>query len=147
METEGETRRTAGRRAGHGAVVAIAAIAVLTAASYMAWLGWDHEYQVDPATGVASGPYEAWQVIGLVVCLGLVAFVAGRRGRRGVCVAVMPIVLTVCFSIEASGDAGDDGLWVVGALLIFVGTTLGVVVAGGIAAGAARRFGSGPGRA
>ena len=39
-------------------------VAVLSAGSWLAWMGWDDEYQIDPRTQVASGPYEAWQVVG-----------------------------------------------------------------------------------
>ena len=60
--------------------VAGIAIALITAGLYLAWLGWDQDYEVDPVTGALSGPYETWQVVGVVACLGLVALVAGALG-------------------------------------------------------------------
>jgi hypothetical protein len=51
-------------------------IAAAAVAAYWGWLGWDTEYRVDPVTHVESGPYEAWQVIGCVLTLVVVAAVA-----------------------------------------------------------------------
>jgi hypothetical protein len=94
-------------------------IAVITVGLYMAWLGWDQEYEVDPATGALTGPYETWQVVGVVACLGLVALVAGRLGQRLVCRVAMPVAFALCFAIDGITDANADGLWGVGAALAF----------------------------
>lgn len=117
-------------------------IAVLLAAScfgaYWGWLGWDHTYQRDPTTGVASGPYETWQVAGCVLTLACVALGAGATRHAGAAIGVMPLAFTVAWSIPASSD--ETGLWGVGAFLLFVGCLLGtVVLAGGSAAVTGRR--------
>lgn len=106
-------------------MIGIALVAVCFAA-YWAWLGWDHTYQRDPATGVSSGPYEAWQVAGCVLCLAAAALAGGLAGQAWVVVLVMPLAFTVAWSIPASSD--ETGLWGVGASLIFVGMTLGALL-------------------
>lgn len=103
------------------------ALAVLTAGAYAAFLGWDDEYQVDSVTGVATGPYEAWQVIGLGAICAFVAGVAGWYRTAAIAVIVMPVVLVIGFVVSAIGDgSAGDGLFVVGALLLGVGSLLGV---------------------
>lgn len=106
-----------------------AAIAALTAVLYGAWLGWDQDYDVDPVTGELTGPYEAWQVVGLVLCLAAVAVVAGRLGHRRACRAAMPVAYALCFAIDGATDANSDGLWGVGAVLAFGAVWLGATVA------------------
>ena len=54
--------------------LAAAALALVGAAMWFAWLGWDDEYYF--VDGVAQGPYRAWQVIGCGLCVAL-ASVAG----------------------------------------------------------------------
>lgn len=93
-------------------------------AAYWGWLGWDSTYQVDPRTGVSSGPYEPWQVQGCVLTLAAVALVGGFARRAWAAIALMPLAFTVAWSIPASSD--ETGLWGVGASLIFVGMSLGV---------------------
>lgn len=56
--------------------IGTAVVAVLGAASWFAWLGWDQQWQVDPVTGMESGPYEEWQVVGCGVSLVVVFFAA-----------------------------------------------------------------------
>ncbi len=87
-------------------------VAVLLAGAclgaYWGWLGWDRSYQRDPVTGVASGPYEPWQVVGCVLSLALVAVVAGLVRQGAVAMVVMPIAFTIAWSIpaQASDDSG-----------------------------------------
>jgi hypothetical protein len=110
--------------------VAGAVIAVMSAGLYIAWLGWDQEYQVDPVTGALSGPYETWQVVGVVACLGLVALVAGLLGLRTVCRVAMPVAFALCFAIDGITDANSDGLWGVGAAMTFGGAWAGANLVG-----------------
>ncbi|WP_420707388.1 hypothetical protein [Streptomyces sp. NRRL F-2799] len=42
--------------------------AVVSAALWAAWLGWDEHRDVHP-DGSTTGPYQPWQVIGLVLTL------------------------------------------------------------------------------
>lgn len=111
--------RSRGRAAALAAVVAL-----LAAACWFAWMGWDAEYQTDPVTGEVSGPYEAWQVLGCVLSLVLVTVPAVRvlGGRRAV--LVVTAAFTVAWSI-APAATDESGLWLVGAILVLVGTAAG----------------------
>src|SRR3954452_11193 len=116
--------------------VAVAAcglvLAALTAATWYGWLGWDHEYQIDPVTGIASGPYEAWQVVGCVLTLLALALAAGVLIHPAVPIAVMPLAFTVAWSIDAASQ-DETGLWGVGAILILFGSLVGSAVVAGLA--------------
>src|SRR3954470_22279673 len=70
-------------------------VAVLSAGSWLAWMAWDHEYQVDPRTQAVSGPYEAWQVVGCGASL-LVLLVAALllRVRWFVAASAMTVAFT-----------------------------------------------------
>jgi hypothetical protein len=70
-------------------------LAAATVGTCAAWPAWDEEYQLDPVTGVSSGPYEAWQVVGCGLTIGVLAVVAGLLQRPGVALGVVPLVLTV----------------------------------------------------
>ncbi|WNB86533.1 hypothetical protein [Cellulomonas sp. ATA003] len=113
------------------------ALAALAAGCWFAWLGWDDTYQVDPATGVASGPYETWQVVGAVVTLAVVAGVGARWAGARPTVVGVTAGFTVAWSVTAA-SADDTGLWLVGALLVLVGVALlsGLVA---LATGVSRR--------
>ena len=104
------------------------ALALIAAASWWAWLGWDTTYQKDPRTGVASGPYEAWQVIGCVLTL-LGAGLAGATLVHPRTLVLMPLGFTVAWSITSARD-DETGLWVVGAFLVAIGMSVGCLVVG-----------------
>ena len=91
------------------------AVAVLTAGNYLIWLGW------------GEAP---WRVAGLVLGLGLLAALAGRRGHAAAAIAVVPAVTTVCFSLDA---APDSATWALGAALIAVATLIGVTLVSAVA--------------
>lgn len=110
-----------------------AGLAVLTAACWWAWMAWDRGYQTDPATGVTSGPYEAWQVAGCVVCLVVLCVAATVRIPAWLVVPVMPVAFTAAWSWTAAGADGT-GLWVIGAVLVFVGMVVGTGAVSGITA-------------
>jgi peptidoglycan/LPS O-acetylase OafA/YrhL len=104
-----------------------------TAATYAAFLAWDQEKDLDPATGQLSGPYEAWQVVGCGAVLAALAFETGRRGHMWLASTVVPVVLTACFSVDAATGEDSDGLWPVGAALVAIGSfaaALGVAALG-----------------
>jgi hypothetical protein len=103
---------------------ALLGAALLSVLAWVAWLGWDQEYQVDPATGIASGPYEAWQVVGCVLTLLVAAVVAGVAARAVVAAAWVTVPFTVCWTVSAARE-DETGLFAVGALLIAVGLYLG----------------------
>jgi peptidoglycan/LPS O-acetylase OafA/YrhL len=94
-------------------------LAVLAAAAWAAWLGWDQHRDVHP-DGTETGPYAAWQVIGLVVTL--LAPVAWAATRRHIAPAVLGTTagLTVAAYVDWSDDS--SGLFAVGVALVMVGT-------------------------
>jgi hypothetical protein len=107
------------------------ALAGSTAAAWWFWLGRDTEYQIDPVTGIASGPYEAWQVVGCVLTLAVLAFAAGLVLRPWTVVPTMAASFTIAWATEASQD--ETGLWLVGAIMVLVGMTLGSALLSGLA--------------
>jgi hypothetical protein len=112
--------RREAKRAGPG----VLGLAGSTVAVWWLWLGWDTEYQTDPVTGSASGPYEAWQVIGCVLSLGVIAVVGGLFLRPWIVVPTMTVPFTITWS-WAAAVTDNSGLWAVGALLVFVGLASG----------------------
>ena len=99
-------------------------VALLAAACWFAWMGWDTQYQTDPATGDVTGPYEAWQVVGCVVCLAVVTVLAARVLGGWRAAVTVALAFTAAWSItQASAD--ESGLWLVGAALVLVGTAAG----------------------
>ncbi|MEN3614594.1 hypothetical protein AAH979_34280 [Plantactinospora sp. ZYX-F-223] len=117
----------------------IVGLAGLTALAYWAFLGWDQQKETDPVTGAQTGPYSAWQVLGLGVVLALLVFETGRRGRPWLAGIAVSAVLTVAFSVDAATDPDGDGLWVVGAVLVALGSALGTGLVAALGAYAGRR--------
>ncbi|MGW3337989.1 hypothetical protein ACWDCL_10985 [Streptomyces sp. NPDC001009] len=93
--------------------------AVVSAALWAAWLGWDQQRDTHP-DGSTTGPYEPWQVIGLVltllvpVCWGVL-----RRHVPGTVVGTSA-GLTVAAFYDWSDDA--TGLFMVGVTLVLLGS-------------------------
>lgn len=109
-----------------------AAVAVLTVITWYAWLGWDTQQDVD-AAGNVSGPYQAWQVAGCGVTL--LALLVGAVLLR-VHAAAAAVALTLAFTAVWTWDAvrkDDSGLFVVGALLVFVGLAASSAIVAAIA--------------
>ncbi|MGC4770018.1 hypothetical protein ACLQ25_13730 [Micromonospora sp. DT44] len=111
------TRRT-------GALIGGLCLAVATVGVWLVWLGWDTGYAVDARTGATSGPYEAWQVIGCVLTLVLLAALAGWRLSPWLVAPVMTVAFTAAWSRQAA-SRDDCGLWVVGAVLVLIGMSVG----------------------
>ncbi|NEC86604.1 hypothetical protein [Streptomyces sp. SID12501] len=101
------------------------ALAGVTLAAWAAWLGWDQQYDVQP-DGSTTGPYEVWQVIGLV--LTLLAPVYWAASRRYFVGAVLGT--TAGLTVAAYYDWSDDssGLFVIGVGMVMLGS-LGVTAA------------------
>ncbi|MGX1882203.1 hypothetical protein [Streptomyces sp. NPDC055287] len=91
----------------------------VTLALWAAWLGWDQHRDVQP-DGSTTGPYEAWQVIGLV--LTLLAPVYWAASRRSIAGAVLGT--TAGLTLAAYYDWSDDssGLFVVGVGMVMAGS-------------------------
>ncbi|MER5685483.1 hypothetical protein [Streptomyces sp. NPDC002205] len=100
-------------------LLAVLVLAVVTLGAWAAWLGWDQHRDVQP-DGSTTGPYEAWQVIGLV--LTLLALVYWAASRRYIAGAVLGI--TAGLTIAAYYDWSDDssGLFMVGVGMVMVGS-------------------------
>ncbi|MFE4965761.1 hypothetical protein [Streptomyces sp. NPDC056660] len=95
------------------------ASAAVSAAAWAAWLGWDQQYDVR-ADGSTSGPYEAWQVGGLVLTLLVAVGWTAARGHSAAAVGGTTAGLTLAAYLDWSGDA--SGLFAVGVGLVMVGT-------------------------
>lgn len=100
-----------------------------SAGSWYAWMGWDQQYWVDSRTGLAHGPYRAWQVIGCGVTLVAIA-IWTSRGRYWPTALLLPPSFTLAWSETASEDS--TGLWLVGALFVGIGSTVGTLLILGI---------------
>ncbi|CAL9468176.1 hypothetical protein SUDANB6_02781 [Streptomyces sp. enrichment culture] len=93
--------------------------AVVASAAWAAWLGWDQQRDVHP-DGSSTGPYEPWQVIGLVLTLlPPVCWAAYRRRFAGSVLGP-----TAGLTLAALYDWSDDGsgLFVIGVGLVMAGT-------------------------
>lgn len=101
-------------------------VAAASAGAWLAWMGWDDEYQVD-AAGNASGPYEVWQVVGCALTLIVLAVLAAWLWRPWAVVVIAPIAFTLAWSVTAA-RSDDSGLWAVGAIMVLVGTVVGAIV-------------------
>src|SRR4051812_18346973 len=99
------------------------AVAALSAGSWWAWMGWDHEYQIDPRTQLASGPSEAWQVVGCVGSLLVLLVVALLlRVRWFVASPAMTVAFTAAWTVTAA-STDETGLYGVGMILLLIGLT------------------------
>lgn len=105
--------------------VGTATMALLgTAIAYMAWLGWDQTYDLQP-DGSRTGPYQTWQVLGLTLTIGALAWASALRHGSVIGCLLITLTLTVCWSVDAATNAEVDGLWIIGAALVFIGSASG----------------------
>ncbi|MEU1347873.1 hypothetical protein [Streptomyces sp. NPDC005795] len=112
-------------------LMAILALAVTTLAAWAAWLGWDQHRDVQP-DGSETGPYQAWQVIGLVLTLmAPVYWAASRRYIAGAVLGV-PAGLTGAAYYDWSDDS--SGLFMVGVGMIALGSLVVTGVASAVIA-------------
>ncbi|MFD3665285.1 hypothetical protein ACFWVF_32575 [Streptomyces sp. NPDC058659] len=88
-------------------------------AAWAAWLGWDQHRDVHP-DGSTTGPYEAWQVLGLALTLLAPVCWAAFRDRAVGGVIGTTAGLTVAAAYDWSDDA--SGLFVIGVGLVMMGT-------------------------
>ncbi|MFV5991035.1 hypothetical protein ACNPQM_00855 [Streptomyces sp. NPDC056231] len=116
-------------------LLAILVLAAVALAAWAAWLGWDQHRDVQP-DGTTTGPYEAWQVIGLV--LTLLAPVYWAAARRYIAGAVLGT--TVGLTVAAYDDWSDDssGLFMVGVGMVMVGSLVVTAVISAVVAAAKR---------
>ncbi|MFE9395422.1 hypothetical protein [Streptomyces flavidovirens] len=110
---------------------------VLAMAAWAAWLGWDQHRDVQP-DGSTTGPYEAWQVIGLVLTLLAPVYWAASRHHFVLAVPGVPLGLTVAAFYDWSDDS--SGLFMVGVVMVLMGS-LAVTAAFAAAVASAKRRG------
>ncbi|WP_406288728.1 hypothetical protein [Embleya sp. NBC_00896] len=93
--------------------------AAVAMALWAAWLGWDQQRDVYP-DGSTTGPYEAWQVIGLGLTLPAPVYWAASRGH----VAAATLGTTTGLTVAAYYDWSDDssGLFVIGVGMVMIGS-------------------------
>ncbi|WP_159616547.1 hypothetical protein [Arthrobacter zhaoguopingii] len=111
----------------------VALIALLSAGLWVGWFAWDTEYQYDESTGEMAGPYAIWQGVGAFLCGIVVAGLAYRLLPFGVALLILPVSFTLAW-IGTAAVNDVTGLWMIGAVLVAFGTTLGALVLLGIAA-------------
>ncbi|MET7430922.1 MULTISPECIES: hypothetical protein [Streptomyces] len=98
-------------------------------------LGWDQRRDVHP-DGSTTGPYEAWQVIGLVLTLLVPVYWAVSRGHSAGAVPGTTAGLTAAARYDWSDDAGV--LFVIGVGLVTTGGLAGTAAVSGVIAMAGR---------
>ncbi|WP_200308745.1 hypothetical protein [Streptomyces adelaidensis] len=101
-------------------------LALVTSAAWAGWLGWDQHRDVQP-DGSVTGPYEAWQVIGLVLTLLAPVYWAASRNHIAGAVVGVTAGLTAASLYDWSDDA--SGLYGVGVTMIMLG---GIAVTTGV---------------
>ncbi|WP_394250379.1 hypothetical protein [Arthrobacter pityocampae] len=108
-------------------------IAGLSAGLWLGWFAWDTEYQYDPVTGHMGGPYAVWQGVGAFLCSFVVVGLAHWLLRFIVAWLVIPASFTLAW-ISTAAATDVTGLWLVGAILVGLGTTIGAALMLGLAA-------------
>lgn len=105
------------------------ALGLFSAAMWLAWLGWDHEYYL--VDGVPQGPYQAWQVVGCGLAIAVAAMIAYLWVRRAGAIFPLTAAATIGFAVPWAVDASasdESGLWVVGLIFLLVGGGAGIAV-------------------
>ena len=114
-------------------------IFVLAAAAWAGWLGWDHEYQVDPVSQIASGPYESWQVVGAALSLVVLLIGALVAGVRPLLAGgAVTLGFTAAWTVDAA-RADDTGLYGAGAIFLLLGLTVGCAAVSAVTLAVLRR--------
>jgi len=117
-------------------LTAFVGITLVTMAAWYGWLGWDQVSDQHP-DGSTSGPYEAWQVIGLVVTLLVPMIWAVTRRYSPAAVAGTTIGLTVAAYYDWSDDS--SGLFIVGVGMIMIGAAVLTAVTAAVVSALANR--------
>ncbi|HZB29331.1 MAG TPA: hypothetical protein VE465_04100 [Streptosporangiaceae bacterium] len=100
---------------------------IATASGYFGWLGWHRLKQIGP-DGRMTGPYTAAQVIGFILTLAVITVAVTWWCENAWIAPVMTTAATTAyFSAEAATSSDNDGLWPIGAALVFIGTALGAI--------------------
>jgi hypothetical protein len=105
-------------------LVVPALLGIATALAYLGWLGWDQTKDLQPDGVTETGPYQSWQIIGLVAAVLALAVVGARVGTPWLAALAISVALAWSYGYDASHGPGDNGLWPLGAALIFIGSAL-----------------------
>jgi uncharacterized Tic20 family protein len=120
-------------------LIGLVLAALAAAGAFAAWLGRDTAKTLDPATGQETGPWSTGQVVACVVTLLVILVVAVvLKVQPLIAAAGLTVGFTLAWAVTAARGA-DDGLWAVGAALVFIGTAVGSSVVALITARIARR--------
>ncbi|GAA2729718.1 hypothetical protein [Actinocorallia aurantiaca] len=105
------------------------AVAAATFLNWAVWLGWDQKYDEHP-DGTVSGPYEPWQVAGMVLVLAalVLATAFSRRYRT----AILASTFGMAVSTVVFWSADESGLWAVGATMVVAGMLVTTTVAAAV---------------
>ncbi|MEU1009161.1 hypothetical protein [Streptomyces sp. NPDC005890] len=109
--------------------------ALVAVAAWALWLGWDQQRDVHP-DGSTSGPYEAWQVVGLVLTLLVPVYWAVSRGHTAGAVLGTTAGLTAAAWYDWSDDS--TGLFAIGVGMVMIGSLAGTAAVSGVIALAGR---------
>lgn len=105
------------------------------AAIWAAWLGWDHTYYYDAATGSNQGPYRPAQVVACAVTVGLLTALLALRWNPLVVAAGITVGFWLVWTVQA-GSEDESGLFVIGSILLLGGLVMGTSVASAVGYGA-----------
>ena len=99
-------------------------VAAATVAAFFAFLGRDTTKTLDAATGNETGPWSTAQVAGCIAVL-LVVLVAAvlLRVRPLLAAAAMTVAFVVAWTVAAAAS-DESGLFLLGAVLVLVGTAV-----------------------
>jgi hypothetical protein len=106
-----------------------AALPLVAAAMWFAWLGWDHQYYL--VDGVPQGPYRPWQVVGCALSIATAAVLACVRVRQSRAIFPLAFLAATGFAVPWSIDAAQQdgsGLWAVGLAMLLIGGGLGLTL-------------------
>ena len=96
-----------------------------TAVLYVVFLGWNTTRNPVGCTG----PYETAQVVGLAVGMALLVVVAALFRAEIAAAAAATIEVTVLFAVDAitvDDPCVEGSMWPIGAVLLLVGTAVGL---------------------
>ncbi|MER6029890.1 hypothetical protein [Streptomyces sp. NPDC001851] len=100
-------------------LLSIPVLAGVSLVAWAVWLGWDQHRAVHP-DGSTTGPYEAWQVIGLVLTLLIVVCWVAYRGY--IAGGVLGTTAGVTLAAYAAWSDDPTGLFAVGVGLVMIGS-------------------------
>ncbi|MER6032353.1 hypothetical protein [Streptomyces sp. NPDC001835] len=116
-------------------LLSVLVLAGVSMALWAAWLGWDQHRDVHP-DGSTTGPYEAWQVVGLVLTLLVPVCWAAFRDHVAAAVLGTSAGLTAAAYYDWSDDS--SGLFVVGVGMVMLGSLAATTVVSAVITTATR---------